>query len=313
MTENSLNLSPIVCVLGPTGTGKSKLALYLAYQFNGEIINFDSRQFYKNFPCITDQPSNEYKRQCPHWLYGIFEINEKLDAGKFKELAEHAIEKVLAKDHLPILVGGTGLYLQALLYGLAPIPNIPDSIRRQILKKFKEKGIDYLYSWLKDVDPKAADNIHKKDRQRITRALEVYKFTGKPISWWQEQYKKKQPQYNALKIGLWKDLNELISDLSIRIDRMLEQEALQEVRQVWQHYPNENVPGWTAIGCTEILQYLRGHCTLVEAKEQWLQKTRAYAKRQLTWFKKEENIIWFRPEEKEKIKNKIEKWLRDIK
>src|SRR6056297_1625276 len=302
-------LSPIVCIIGPTGTGKSQIALSLAKRLEGTVINTDSRQVYKDFPIITDQPSMNDICQCPHKLYGFLETKEQIDAGQFASHADQAIANSFEKGRLPILVGGTGLYFKAILYGLAPIPNISEDVHNKILGMGQAYGYTFLYQWLQEIDSKAGQKIHKNDRQRITRALEVYLQTKKPITWWQGRSQKNGPRYQALKIGLFMDPLSLYQRLIERIEDMLSNNALKEINQAWKSCPDEYAPGWSAIGCQELLQYFLGRFSLDEAREEWIRKTKAYAKRQMTWFRKESGILWYQPDQVSKIHKDVYGWL----
>ncbi len=298
----------LLCILGPTGIGKSEVALKIAKEFNGEIINCDSRQVFKNFPIITAQPTEEERKICPHHLYSFLDPSETINAGKFAELANKIIKEVYTKGHLPILVGGTGLYFKSILEGLAPIPDIPLSIRNKILAELKDKGCEFLYNKLKQKDPETASKLHPKDWQRISRALEVYEATGKPISWWQKQYTPK-PKYDHLKIGLMTDLEKLKTQLKIRIEKMIEQGAIEEIKRALNSKVDLNSPVWSSIGCKELLRYLKGEISLEEAKKRWFKETKDYARRQIIWFKREKDILWFEPSQTKEILNKIRQWL----
>jgi tRNA dimethylallyltransferase len=306
--DSTENLPKIICILGPTGTGKTDLALALAKMVDISVINFDSRQVYKELPIITAQPSVQEQSVCPHYLYGFLTVREKISAGEFVSLASDLIWREWKRQRLPVLVGGTGLYLRSLLYGLAPIPSVPDSVRDEVKLKCIKHGPEALYAELKKVDPEYAEKIHPRDRQRITRALEVYLATGTTISDWHKRHKP-ELKFSALKIGLIHDLDMLTERLAIRIDKMLSLGAVEEVENAYKMYKDETLPGFSGIGCPELIAYLKGHLTLEEAKKLWLKNTRAYAKRQITWFKKEKNIFWFKPQEVMLAWDKMIAWL----
>ncbi|MBS3780580.1 MAG: tRNA (adenosine(37)-N6)-dimethylallyltransferase MiaA [Desulfovermiculus sp.] len=301
--------SKVLCLVGPTGTGKSSVALQIAENTEAEIVNCDSRQVYADFPCITAQPSDQDQAGCPHHLYGFLPTDQAMDAGRFVTLAQKVIHDMQARGKLPVLVGGTGLYIRALIYGLAPIPDIPRAIHTRIQTQCREQGPEELHRRLQATDPETADRLHPRDRQRITRALEVQAATQRPLSWWIRRYPCDQPRYDVLTIGLWSDLESLTPLLQERIERMWAQGALQEAARAWQRCPQENAPGWSGIGCWELLQVLLERWSVAEAKQEWLKNTRAYAKRQLTWFKKESGIRWFNTGQTASITEIVLSWL----
>lgn len=300
---------PIVCILGPTGAGKTATSLGMARCFPVRVLNFDSRQVYSDFPVITAQPSPEERAVCPHELYGFLASTEVINVAGFVELAKQKIEDTPTSE-LPVLVGGTGMYLKGLTSGLAPIPDIPDEIRERIRKRAEEEGSPAIYAELEKVDPEYCKRTHPNNRQRNTRALEVYEATGKNFTWWHNREVPPSP-YNFLKIGIKVDLDELTPLLMLRIEKMLEAGAVEEARRAWAKCPDEKAPGWTGIGCSELLQYIKGEIDMDETKRLWAKNTRAYAKRQLTWFNREKDINWFAPHEYESAVRFTEQWLAD--
>lgn len=282
----------MLCLLGPTGAGKTEAALALAERFSGSVINFDSRQVYRDLPVTTAQPSAGERARCPHLLYGFLGSEEALSAWRYAELAKQAIAGVLEAGGTPILVGGTGLYLRALLEGMSPIPPVPEDVRARLAEEWQELGPEAMHARLRGVDPDYAARIHPHDRQRVTRALEVFTATGKPLSHWHAQ-NTGALGLPCLKLGIRMDKDALHRRLARRIEIMLEQGALEEVEQALKHCPDPDAPGLTGIGCAELAAYLRGNLRLVDATWTWLANTRAYAKRQATWFKKDLEIHWF--------------------
>ena len=305
------NTARVVCLLGPTGTGKTGAALNLAEGLDCEIINVDSRQVYRDFPIITAQPSPKDLERCPHRLYGFLPSDSRIDAGRFAELAEEAIAASLNAGRLPVLVGGTGLYVDAVLYGLAPMPEVPGEVRDQVQKEGERLGPERLHQELEKVDPGAARAIHPRDRQRVTRALEVCRASGKPISWWQQRSQKGEPKYHCLKLGLYEQLSTLEPRLWQRIERMIEAGAFREAELAWQRCPDSSAPAWSGIGCAEMLQVLHSRLSWSEAKARWFRRTRQYAKRQLTWFRKDEEIVWLPVAEAAKAVPLVRQWLEE--
>ncbi|MDR3176396.1 MAG: tRNA (adenosine(37)-N6)-dimethylallyltransferase MiaA [Desulfovibrio sp.] len=288
------------CLLGPTGCGKSAAALTLARMLPLSLINADSRQVYRDFPIITAQPTAEEKDICPHLLYGFLPTEKKLGAGEYSRLARAAVAREEAGGRLPMAVGGTGLYFRSLIDGLAPIPEVPEEISRCLRERCRLEGSETFHARLAEIDPGYAAKIHPKDRQRVCRALEVFEATGRTFSWWHAKPRRPGP-YRVLKIGFSLPLPELERRLALRIEEMLEKGALEEAEAALKRCPDPKAPGWSGIGCAEIFLFLRGGLSLAECRALWLKNSRAYAKRQITWFKADREIVFFRPEETDDI------------
>ncbi len=299
----------ILCLLGPTGTGKTSAAIAVSRRVPASVINFDSRQVYSDFPIITAQPTPEEQAACPHLLYGFLPTEEKMTAARFVALALDAIETVLGQGRLPILVGGTGLYLRSLLSGIAPIPEIPEEIRQQVLDRIALEGPQKLHAELTETDPEYAVRIHPNDTQRNARAAEVYLATGRNMTWWHANSEHIPAPYDAFKVGMRIALDVLEPHLAGRIDEMLAMGALDEAKAAHARCAASDAPGWTGIGCAELLACLRGEISLDEARILWVKNTRAYAKRQITWFKKESEIEWFAPGQSEAVADGVTDWL----
>ena len=286
----------VLCVLGPTGTGKTEASLALAEAYGGAAVNFDSRQVYRGIPVTTAQPTPEEQSRCPHLLYGFLACQETVSAGIYADMAAQAVRDVLSRGMTPILVGGTGLYLRALLTGLAPIPGVPQDIRTRIDAGWDERGGQALHDDLDKIDPVYAAKVHANDRQRVTRALEVFAATGRTFTQWHAATVKVL-DLPCLKMGIRMEKAVLDRRLARRIDAMLAAGALDEVRAALESCPDPEAPGLTGIGCAELAAHLRGEISLDEARALWLSNTKAYAKRQMTWFKKEPDVRWFGPGE----------------
>lgn len=302
----------VLCLAGATGTGKTAAALHLARRFNGAVVNFDSRQVYRDIPLITAQPSAEEQSVCAHHLYGFLASDIPVRAGSFVEMVQDVVAELAEEGKLPILVGGTGLYLQTLLEGLAPIPRIAPEIREGIEKECAAKGSFALHERLLRDDPVYAAKIHPNDRQRISRALEVFEGTGRPLSWWHAQPGEKKMDIQALQLGIWVDLNDLEPRLGQRIEVMLELGAVDEMQTAYTLCPHRMAPAFSGIGCPELLRHLLDQVSLEETKADWLHNTRAYAKRQITWFKRNKNMHWFVPGVFEEMDKRVEEWRNDL-
>jgi len=305
----AVELPDAVCIVGPTGAGKTGLALALAERLGGGVVNIDSRQLYAGLEIVTAQPSAEERARCPHHLFSLLDPCQSVSAGTFAAMAEEAMRALAAQGVLPLLVGGTGLYLDALLYGLSPIPEVPDVTRQQLQAAWEHFGGETLHGWLEQIDPDYAARIHPNDRQRITRALEVFEATGRVFSSFHRQ-EGAPPRFRALKLGVAVDLDALTPALAARIEAMLAAGVAQEMERAFAACPRADAPGFSGIGSHELLEYIRGRLDLAQAKSLWLSRTRAYAKRQMTWFRKDPAIHWLVPGDTDKAVELVEGWLR---
>lgn len=294
-------LPRILCLAGPTGSGKTAAALHLARALEKKgrracVINADSRQVYRDFPIITAQPSEEERSVCPHLLYGWLETSRKISAGQWADMALAALKQCLADDCVPMLVGGTGFYLRALLDGIAAIPAVDPAITRRLTEECRARGAAFLHERLRAVDPEYAAKIHPNDSQRNVRALEVWEGTGRTFTWWHRHASAPAP-FEVLRLGVGLPLTELEPFLVRRIHLMLEAGAMEEARRALALCPDTQAPGWTGIGCAEAAAHLAGSLNLDACIALWARNTRAYAKRQWTWFRADKRMLWFRPGE----------------
>lgn len=287
---------PVICLAGPTGCGKTAAAIELAQALDAEIVNADSRQVYADFPCITAQPSAEERAACPHHLYGFLPTEARISAGRWAEMAADAVRRLHERGKRALLVGGTGLYFQTLLRGIADIPPVAPEISARWTQRLAEEGPERLHAELGRLDPAYAARIHPHDRQRIVRALEVQDATGKPFSWWHE-HAMSAPLCAGPLFSLAPMLDWLEPRLARRIDLMLAEGALEEARAARRRNDDPAAPGWSGIGCAEVLAHLRGELSLADCRALWLRHTRAYAKRQLTWFRGRREAIHVLPGE----------------
>ncbi len=295
---------PLICLMGPTGAGKTAASLALAEEFPVTVINADSRQFYRDFPIITAQPTAAERAGCPHRLFGCLETHETLGAGEFARLAGKTAITEHAKGRLPLLVGGTGLYFRALLDGIASIPAVPEEVAAHWRTRCALEGAGALHRILAEVDPASAERLHPNDRQRICRALEVWDATGKTLSWWHDRPQDPSP-FRALRLCLELPLIALEPRLDRRIDLMLQAGALDEARAALKRRADSLAPGWSGIGCRELFSHLAGDLTFAECRDLWLRNTRAYAKRQLTWFRAETGLIRLAPDDLGQIRDLV--------
>lgn len=300
----------VIAICGPTGVGKTKISIEVAKAFKGEIINFDSQQVYKELIIGTAKPSLEERGNIRHHLFDEISVFEEMSAGRFVELADKYIKEISERGKLPILVGGTGLYLRAFEYGLFKVSSDPQI--RQALKKRASKAPTSLYEELQKLDPEYASKIHPHDLVRIIRALEVIYTTGKAFSEFQKEtpfFQKKR--YPLLKIGIFLPRKELYAKINERVIRMIEAGFLDEVKSLYERYGEKVFEKIKAIGYKELYKVLKGELSLDEAIKIIQKETRHYAKKQLTWFKKEKDIEWFKPEELPLILKRVDSFLKE--
>ena len=290
MASASETPTPVIVIAGPTGTGKSALALEVARTIDGVIINADSRQVYTDFPIITAQPSVRDFVFVTHKLYGFLPSRKKLSAGAYALLAKGEIAACCRLGKTPIIVGGTGLYLQSLLYGIAPIPPVPPEISRRWQEECAQLGSRALHEVLRQNDPESAARLHPNDSQRITRALEVLEATGQPLGYW-HSLPVPPSTYNTLSFYMNTPLDAITPRLEGRIEAMLRAGAVEEAQKAYDRCPDHEAPGWSGIGCSELFKYITGQTDLETCRTTWLLNTRAYAKRQITWFKREKDML----------------------
>lgn len=287
---------PLLIIVGPTASGKSKLSVELAKFYDGEIVSADSMQIYKYMDIGTAKITDEEKQGIPHYMIDIVEPNVKFSVAEFEKMAKPIINNIYKRNKLPIVVGGTGLYIDSLIYIMNFSDYIGNDDFRSALKNIADVlGNDYLFSRLKDIDPKTYAKLHPNDLRRVVRALEVYQFTGKPISIYQElSSKRMNPDYDAIMIGLnFRDRNKLYKRINDRVDAMLKNNLVNEVVNLLKIGYNKYDTSMQALGYKEIVEYLDGKVTFEEAISNLKKRTRRYAKRQITWFKGYKIINWF--------------------
>jgi tRNA dimethylallyltransferase len=285
----------LVIVLGATAVGKSAIAILLAEELNGEIINCDSMQVYKGFDIGTDKISPDQRKNIPHHLLDIAEASTQFTAADFVKHAREAIRLIRKNRKLPIIAGGTGLYLTALCEGLFPEGEKDPAIRARLEQQAKNEGLESLRELLVKVDPVYANKIGERDKIRIIRALEVFYATNKPISAHFANTRSQIQDFFILKIGLQWERSVLYRKIEDRVERMFEKGIVEEVQQLLAAGVNPASPPFRALGYRQVLKYLKGDLTLEEAVGLTKKETRHYAKRQMTWFRKMEGIRWFKP------------------
>ncbi|MDD8027904.1 MAG: tRNA (adenosine(37)-N6)-dimethylallyltransferase MiaA [Acidobacteriota bacterium] len=291
----------LVILVGPTAAGKSAMALLLAERFTGEIVSCDSMQVYCGFDIGTDKPGPQERRRVPHHLIDIRDGREQFTAADFAVLASRTIGEITARGRLPIVAGGTGLYVKALLDGLFPGPGRDESVRTELEEEARRDGLDALYARLEAVDPAYAAKIGRRDRIRIVRALEVRAVTGTALS---EHFRRTTgfvPGYRTIRIGLERERGDLCRRIEERTARMFARGLVDEVRGLQASGLDDSAPPFKALGYRHALAVLRGGMTIEEAASRTAVDTRRYAKRQMTWFRRMDGIRWFGAEDGEGI------------
>lgn len=293
-----MDKKPLIILAGPTAVGKTSLSISLAKQVNGEIISADSMQVYKGMDIGSAKIRPEEMDGVSHHLIDELEPDEEFHVVLFQQLAKKYMKEIWEKGKIPILVGGTGFYIQAVLYDIDFTESESDSAYRSSLERLaEEKGAEYLHHMLKEVDPKSAEEIHANNVKRVIRALEYYKDTGEPISLHNERERKKESPYNFAYFVLNEDRAKLYEKIEQRIRIMMEDGLLEEVAALKKKGYTKDMVSMQGLGYKEILSYLNGECTLEEALYILKRDTRHFAKRQITWMKRERDVIWIEKEQ----------------
>ncbi|HEY8402492.1 MAG TPA: tRNA (adenosine(37)-N6)-dimethylallyltransferase MiaA [Cytophagaceae bacterium] len=279
----------LIVVVGPTAVGKTDFTIRLAKEFSTDIVSADSRQFYKELSIGTAKPSPEEMQGVKHYFIDSHSIFNPLTAGEFEEEALELLNQLFLRKDVIILTGGSGLFIRAVCEGMDEFPDIDPSIREQLNKELQEKGLEYLTQELSQKDPEYAAIVDLQNPQRVIRALEVIRGTGYPYSSFRTNSKKNRA-FNIVKIGLERDREELYERINKRVDLMLEQGLLKEAKQ---YYEYKDLNALQTVGYSEIYDFMDGKYDWEEAVRLIKRNTRRYAKRQLTWFKKDKDIVWF--------------------
>ena len=283
---------PLIILTGPTAVGKTKLSIALAKAVNGEIISADSMQVYKHMDIGSAKIKKEEMCGVPHYLIDVLEPDEEFHVVRFQEMAKQAMSEIYAKGKIPILAGGTGFYIQAVVKDIDFSKETEKSpVREELEKLAEEKGCEYLHERLQQVDPKSAEKIHANNVKRVIRALEYFELTGKPISLHNEEEAAKESPYNVAYFVL-NDVRERLYEKIDPVDAMLQEGLVEEVSGLAKKGYTKDMVSMQGLGYKEILSYLDGSYTLDEAVYILKRDTRHFAKRQLTWFKREKDVIW---------------------
>lgn len=295
----------VVVIMGPTAVGKTKLSIDLAKAFNGEIISGDSMQVYKGMDIGTAKIKTEEMQGVPHHLIDIIEPTESFNVAQFQELVTNCIDDITARGKLPIIAGGTGLYIEAVLQQYSYAESVKDEQYRLELERLaEENGVQYVHNMLAEIDQESAERIHPNNVRRVIRALEIYQCTGKKMS---EQLEKQNDDYvyDAALIGLAMERERLYDRINRRVDVMVEEGLQEEVRSLYDNGIRD-CQSIQAIGYKELYDYFDEKVTYEQAIENLKQNSRRYAKRQLTWFRNKMNLHWFEMDQKNEEKNFLE-------
>ena len=284
---------PLIILTGPTAAGKTKLSIELAKSVNGEIISADSMQVYKYMDIGSAKIKQKEMEGIKHYLVDILEPTQDFNVVLFQKFAKEAMEQIYAKRKIPILVGGTGFYIQSVLYDIDFTESDEDTqLRRELEELARQKGAQYLHMVLQECDPKSAEMIHANNVKRVIRAIEFYRQTGKPISEHNEQERGKESAYDSHYFVLTDVRDRLYANIDRRVDQMLEEGLVEEVKKLMEMGCKRESTAMQGLGYKEIIAYLLGEITLDEAVYLIKRDTRHFAKRQLTWFRREKDVIW---------------------
>lgn len=287
----------LICIVGPTAVGKTAMAIRVANHFHAEIISADSRQFYQELEIGTAKPTKEELSQAPHHFINSLSITEDYDVGRFEKEAIEKIAQLHEESRVVVMAGGSGLFVNAVCQGLDEFPPVKEGMREKLNQTLQSGGSDGLVDELREKDPAYAEIVDLKNPQRVIRALEVIRSTGKPFSSFRKKSVKERP-FQSIKIGLTLDRNLLYERIDQRMDQMIESGLFEEA----EHFLEcKDLNALQTVGYQEIFPFLEGEYDKEEAIRLLKRNSRRYAKRQLTWFKKDESVHWFKPDQKMEI------------
>jgi tRNA dimethylallyltransferase len=302
-------LPKIVIICGPTAAGKTQVGIELARRYEGEIISADSQQVWRGFDIGTAKANLTSRSSISHHLIDVAEPDERFDAARYVELADAAIADIVVRGRPPFVVGGTGMYIRMLVHGLCQAPPRDADFRAALEAKIGGGGLSGLWEMLGQIDPDSAKVIHPNDRTRIIRALEIHHLTGHPASSLRRGHRFRNRRYEALKIGLNVDRAELYRRIDERVDRMMEEGLLGEVRRLLARYDQSCQP-FAGVGYRELVSHINGRLALREAVGLTKRNSRHLAKRQLTWFRADPEVRWFDPEQVGEMAKLVKEFLK---
>ena len=287
----------LIVITGPTAVGKTALCLDLAQHFGIPIINADSRQIYKELKIGTASPTDEQLAKVKHYFVGTLSLNDYYSASLFEQQTMEILEREFAKSDYALMAGGSMMYIDAVCNGIDDIPTVDDVTRETLKSRLANEGLETLVEELRHLDPEYYEIVDKQNPRRVVHGLEICLMTGKTYTSFRKREKKQRP-FRIIKIGLNRDREELYNRINLRVDQMMDEGLLDEARNL---YPMRHMNALNTVGYKEMFAYLDGKWTLEEAVERIKGNTRRYARKQLTWYKKDEQIRWFHPNEKDNI------------
>lgn len=295
-------MNSLIILLGPTGVGKTELSLRLAEHFSSPIISSDSRQLYRDLPIGTAAPTQQQLQRVKHYMVGTLSLTDYYSASQFEEDVIQLLQSLHPTHPNVIMTGGSMMYIDAVCKGIDDIPTVLPEIRKAIYEQFESEGLDPLLAELKDADPVHYEEVDRNNYKRVLHAVEICRQTGKPYSSFRRNIRKERP-FRIIKIGLTREREELCNRINLRVDQMMKDGLLDEVKRV---YPFRHLNSLNTVGYKELFKFLDGEWTLDFAVEKIKRNSRVYARKQMTWFKRDSEICWFHPNEEEAILQKIE-------
>jgi tRNA dimethylallyltransferase len=297
----------LIVIVGPTAVGKTALSIMLAKRCNGEIISADSMQIYKGMDIGTAKIKPEEMEGVPHYMINVVSPNSDFSVSDFKQIAYQHIDDICKSGHLPIVVGGTGLYINSLVYRLDFTESQSDfALREKYNNEAEEQGNEYIYEKLRKIDPLSAERLNINDRKRIIRALEIYETTGEPMSNSYNNFREENDDFNLIYIGLTMDRALLYERINERIDKMLSDGLVEEVKSLIASGCRKDSAAMKAIGYKEVISFLEGKIGYEEMVEELKKNSRRFAKRQMTWFRRDDRINWFEVDKYESMESLFE-------
>ena len=293
LTESMVASRPLVVLVGPTAVGKSEIGLRLARTLDTDLLTADSRQVYRGMDIATDKPTLEQRQGVPHCLIDLVDPDESFNAGQYRQQAVQEIERLYGERRLPLIVGGTGLYVRTLMHGLCDAPRADQAYRASLLQQAHAQGRDFLHSELTRIDPELAARLHPHDEVKIVRALEVYHLSGRRLSDVQQQHRFAEQPFSVILVGLNRDRAQLYRRIDTRVEAMFARGVIEETEQLLAKGYGRGLGAMKGLGYQQVAGYLAGDYDRAEALRLLKRDTRHFAKRQLTWFRKEPGLRWW--------------------